>query len=230
MRSGTLTFVLSLDQGSNATTIAAVAKRLGLPDHAVTVGLAAALQESQLRNLDYGDLDSRGLFQQRPSQGWGTAAQVMTPHYAAAAFFQHLAAVPNWPNLPVTVAAQQVQRSGSPAAYAQWETEARALAEALTGEVPHGLACHSPDPPRTTSTVSLADAMSVELGPPTLGTVLTPARGWTVAAWLVGHATQFGITSVGFGGSQWQASTGTWSAGGPADAQVHLARTTTPTS
>ena len=75
-------FVLDLEQAANVTTIAAVGKRLGLPDHAATVAIAAALQESGLHNLDHGDLDSIGLFQQRPSQGWGTTAQIMTPRYA----------------------------------------------------------------------------------------------------------------------------------------------------
>src|SRR6202040_3382624 len=107
---GSSRFVLDLDQANHATTIAAVGKRMGLPDHAVTIALAAALQESQLHNLDHGDLDSLGLFQQRPSQGWGTAAEVMTPSYAAAAFYEHLVRVPGWETLPVTVAAQRVQR------------------------------------------------------------------------------------------------------------------------
>ena len=87
---GDQTFALELDQAANATTIAAVGKRDGLPDHAVTIALATAMQESGLRNLSYGDRDSLGLFQQRPSQGWGTAEQVTTPTYAAAAFYQKL--------------------------------------------------------------------------------------------------------------------------------------------
>ena len=81
---GTTPFTLALDQTANATTIAAVGKAMGLPDHAVTIALATAFQESRLHNLAHGDLDSLGLFQQRPSQGWGTPAQIMTPTYAAA--------------------------------------------------------------------------------------------------------------------------------------------------
>ena len=88
----TTTYTLDIDQAANSTTIAAVGKRLGLPDHAVTVALAAALQESRLHNLPYGDRDSLGLFQQRPSQGWGTATEILTPSYAAAAFFRALTA------------------------------------------------------------------------------------------------------------------------------------------
>src|SRR4051812_31294174 len=85
--SGATTYTLDVEQAANSTTIAAVGKRLGLPDHAVTVALAAALQESRLQNLAYGDRDSLGLFQQRPSQGWGTSTELVRPSYAAAAFF-----------------------------------------------------------------------------------------------------------------------------------------------
>jgi hypothetical protein len=220
---GQATYSLDLAQASNATTIAAVGKRLGLPDHAVTVALATALQESGLHNLGYGDLDSLGLFQQRPSQGWGTPAEILTPHYAAAAFFEHLAAVPGWETLPVTVAAQQVQRSSSPDAYAQWESEARTLAEGLTGEVPTGLSCQFPGLPPG-ATASLSDAMSLELGPPTVGVAVLAARGWTVSAWLVGHATQFGITSVAFDGRAWTAAGGAWGPDPVAGSEVIVTR------
>ena len=205
------TFVLDLDQAQHATTIAAVGKQMGLPDHAVTIALAAALQESQLHNLAHGDLDSLGLFQQRPSQGWGSAQQVMTPSYAARAFYEHLAQIAGWETLPVTVAAQRVQRSGAPDAYAAWELEARGVAQAVTGEVPAGLTCRLVDPPSAASIGQpLAPAVSTELGAPALGAPLAAPRGWTVASWLVGHATEFGITSVAFDGRRWRAASGDW--------------------
>jgi hypothetical protein len=213
---------LGVEQASNLTTIAAVGKRLGLPDHAVTVALAAALQESRLRNLPYGDRDSRGLFQQRPSQGWGTADQVLTPRYAAAAFYQHLALVPGWATLPVTVAAQRVQRSGTPNAYAQWEGEARALARATTGEVPTGLRCHLADTPKNTAALSLPEAMTLDLGAASLGVTLAAPRGWTVACWLVGHASQFGVTAVTFAGQRWTAAAGAWGASSPVESVVRV--------
>jgi hypothetical protein len=137
------TYTMSPEQTVHATTIAAVGKRMGLPDHAVSVALAAALQESRLHNLGHGDRDSVGLFQQRPSQGWGSASQLLTPTYAAGAFYRHLARVPGWEALPVTTAAQRVQRSAAPSAYAQWEHEARAIAQAATGEIPAGLSCRA---------------------------------------------------------------------------------------
>ena len=195
--------LLSLDQGENASTIAAVAKRLQLPDHAVTVALATALQESKLHNYPFGDRDSVGLFQQRPSQGWGTPTQLLTPAYAAAAFFQHLAKVPGWETLPVAIAAQDVQHSADGSAYAQWEEEARAMARSLTGESTPGMACRFPTPhaPGRQDLQALANR---ELGPDVLGRVDgTGTQDWTVAQWLVGHAYAFGIVQVNVRGQQW---------------------------
>jgi hypothetical protein len=218
------TYPLALDQAANATTIAAVAKRMGLPDHAVSVALAAALQESGLHNIDFGDRDSLGLFQQRPSQGWGTPDQIMTPSYAAGAFFGHLALIAGWQNLPVTEAAQQVQRSAAPDAYAPWEAEARVLAQAMTGEVPAGLACQYRAEPGPTQDGSLAAGLAKEIGQPGIGAVVTTARGWTVANWLVGHAQQYVIGSVTFNGQMWTAKTGAWQPALPADLQVQIGR------
>jgi hypothetical protein len=219
---GAETYTLDIDQAANSTTIAAVGKRLGLPNHAVTVALAAALQESRLRNLPYGDRDSLGLFQQRPSQGWGTSAEILTPSYAAAAFFRELIRVNGWATLPITVAAQEVQRSGAPTAYAQWEPQARALAMALTGETEAGLSCrfslarsHDPAP-------TFVSSMGNELGVTSLDTSFASPRGWTVATWLVGHAEQFRVTTVSFHGREWRASTGRWRATTPTDDRVHF--------
>lgn len=122
---------LTLDQAEDATTIAAVAKRLRLPDHAVTVALATALQESKLHNVPFGDRDSVGLFQQRPSQGWGTVADLMDPEHSAGLFLDRLAKVPGWESLSVTAAAQAVQRSAYPGAYQRHQPVAEQLAAAL---------------------------------------------------------------------------------------------------
>jgi hypothetical protein len=207
---GTTPFTLALDQTANATTIAAVGKAMALPDHAVTIALATALQESGLRNLDHGDLDSLGLFQQRPSQGWGTPAQIMTPSYAARTFFTHLVQVPNWQNLPVTDAAQEVQRSAAPDAYAPWEPEARTVAQALTGEVAAGLTCRFAAQPGPSLDSALSQAVDAELGPPGPGVTVAAARGWTVASWLVGHAYQFRLAWVAFSGQSWTPRSGRW--------------------
>jgi hypothetical protein len=127
-------FTLTVEQWANARTIAQVAHDRGLPDRAVVIALATAMQESRLRNLDYGDRDSLGLFQQRPSQGWGTAAQVQNPVYAAGRFYDHLVTVPGWETMRLTVASQLVQRSGFPEAYQQHESAARELAAALADD------------------------------------------------------------------------------------------------
>jgi peptidoglycan DL-endopeptidase CwlO len=107
-----------------------------LPPHAWVIALATAQQESTLVNVNYGDRDSLGLFQQRPSQGWGTPAQIMNPTYAATKFYQHLVQVPNWQHMPLTDAAQAVQRSAFPNAYARWEPLAGALVQALVQSLP----------------------------------------------------------------------------------------------
>lgn len=220
--SGSGTYKLDLGQAANATTIAAVGLRMGLPDHAVTVALAAALQESKLRNLDHGDLDSLGLFQQRPSQGWGTPAQLMVPRFAAAAFYQALTKVDGWASLPVTEAAQQVQRSAAPSAYAQWEAEARALAIAVTGEAPAGLACQFAVPSSASDSAALGSTIAAELGAPAVGETVAPARGWTVANWLVGHASTYRIVEVSFLNYRWTPASGKWTTQGSSVAQVQM--------
>jgi len=214
---------LTLDQAANATTIAAVGERMGLPPHAVTVALAAALQESELRNLASGDRDSSGLFQQRPSQGWGTPAQIQTPSYAAQSFYTHLTRVPGWPTMAVTAAAQAVQRSAAPAAYADWESEARVIASVLTGEVPAGFTCHfrlSAGANPTAVTPHLTQAMTIQLGTASLDTPVSVTRGWQIAAWLVGHASLYGVTDVTFDGQHWTPDQGTWKTAPPARQQV----------
>src|SRR3954449_5378179 len=119
---------LTGEQIANARTIAQVAWDRALPERAVVIALATAMQESHLRNLDHGDRDSLGLFQQRPSQGWGTPEQVQDPVYAAGKFYDHLVTVPGWETGDLTTVADTVQRSAYPLAYRQWTQ----LAEALT--------------------------------------------------------------------------------------------------
>jgi cell wall-associated NlpC family hydrolase len=124
---------LTDEQRQNAATIIKVARDRGTPPRAWLVALATAKQESDLRNIPYGDRDSLGLFQQRPSQGWGTPAQVTDPVYSTTTFLDRLMEVPGWDRLPVTVAAQTVQRSAFPDAYARWEGLAAQLITALAG-------------------------------------------------------------------------------------------------
>ncbi|MFE7514312.1 hypothetical protein ACFU8I_24240 [Streptomyces sp. NPDC057540] len=139
--SGDNRYEFTPEQASNAATIAAVGTTRGLPERAVTIALATALQESALRNIEHGDRDSLGLFQQRPSQGWGTPEQIMDPVYASGKFYEGLEKVPGYSRLPLTVAAQKVQRSGFPQAYAKHEPDATLLSAALTGRSAAALTC-----------------------------------------------------------------------------------------
>ena len=109
-RVGGVVVDLSTEQAENATTIVAVAVRRGLPARAASIALATAYQESKLRNLDHGDRDSLGLFQQRPSQGWGTAAaDPATRYYAVNAFYDALQKIDGYQTMRITEAAQEVQ-------------------------------------------------------------------------------------------------------------------------
>ena len=135
---------IDLKQAENASLITAIAMQRGMPARAASIALATAFQESKLYNLDYGDRDSVGLFQQRPSQGWGTAAQLTDPEFATNAFYDALTGIDGYPEMEITVAAQEVQRSAYPDAYADHEEDARALASALTGNSPRGLWCDVP--------------------------------------------------------------------------------------
>ncbi|MET7752364.1 C40 family peptidase [Micromonospora sp. NPDC005367] len=126
------------EQVANAATIVAVGTQLQVPPRGWVIALATALQESRLRNLPAGDRDSIGLFQQRPSQGWGTPVQLRDPRYAAGKFYQALLAVDGWQAMALTDAAQAVQRSAYPGAYAGWEDDAIALVRVLIGGTPTG--------------------------------------------------------------------------------------------
>ncbi len=129
--------ILTSEMEANARTILSVGRSLNVPEYGLVIALAAAMQESTLRNLNYGDRDSLGLFQQRPSTGWGTPAQVTDTVYASKLFFggpsnpnkgitRGLLDIPGWQSMTVTQAAQAVQLSGYPDAYAKWEDSARA--------------------------------------------------------------------------------------------------------
>ena len=132
---------LTDEMRANAAIIVETGRRLGVPDQGIVVALAAAAQESSLRNLHRGDLDSQGLFQQRPSEGWGTIDEVLDPVRATTAFYggesnpnpgrtRGLLDIVGWESMTVTEAAQAVQLSAHPDHYAKWEVSARAwLAE-----------------------------------------------------------------------------------------------------
>ncbi|MEV8125459.1 NlpC/P60 family protein [Streptomyces sp. NPDC085944] len=128
---------LPAEQIPNAQTIVATGISLDVPKKGQVIAIATAMQESRLRNLNSGDRDSLGLFQQRPSQGWGTAQQIRDPVYASEQFYKHLLKVDGWQQMKVTQAAQAVQKSGYPDAYAQWEDLATALQTAIAKTFPN---------------------------------------------------------------------------------------------
>jgi hypothetical protein len=217
---GVQSYSMTPEQADSAATIAGVGSKLGMPSHAVTVAIATALQESGLRNLPNGDRDSLGLFQQRPSQGWGTVAQIADPVYATTAFYQRLHQQPNWTSLEVTQAAQLVQRSAAPEAYARWEPQARATAAALTGEDDATLSCH--DLKLGAPADYLVTVAKRELGSAALSGPQPAGRGRARANWLVAHAARLAIDRVTVDGNTWTAQSGEWARTGPPDGLLSL--------
>jgi len=137
---------LSAEQAENASIIAAVAQRRGLPARAISIAMATAYQESKLVNINGGDRDSLGLFQQRPSQGWGTKAEVLDPYYATNAFYDALVKIDGYQDMAITVAAQKVQRSAFPDAYADHEQDGRTIASAMSGYSQAAFSCTVEEP------------------------------------------------------------------------------------
>ncbi len=135
------TVELTAVQLQHASTINAVGLARDIPERGRVIAIATAYQESTLRNLPDGDRDSLGLFQQRPSQGWGTPDQIGDPVYASNKFYDALVEVQRWQDLPLTEAAQAVQYSAFPDAYARWEPRATTLVRALSGSDPLQLSC-----------------------------------------------------------------------------------------
>lgn len=210
--------VLAPEQGRNAALIAAIGVQRGLPARAVSIALATAYQESKIRNLAHGDRDSIGIFQQRPSQGWGTVAQIRDESYAINKFYDALEKIDGYETMRITEAAQKVQRSGFPEAYEDHAADARALASALTGYSGDGaFSCvvHEQDGHGTAAAV----LASLERGYGDLGATRTTRQnleipvdpgtagnrlGWSVASYLVAHAGDLRITEVRFDGKAWR--------------------------
>ncbi len=209
---------LATDQAENATLIAAIGVRRGLPARAVSIALATAYQESKIRNLAHGDRDSLGLFQQRPSQGWGTARQVRDPYYAINAFYDALEKIKGYKTMRITEAAQKVQRSGYPEAYEAHAPDARALASALTGYSAGGLfSCVVDKSTERQTAKEVIRVLERAYGP--LDIARTGTRqdvrvtvprgaagqrlGWSIAQFTVAHGVKLRPESVRFAGRQW---------------------------
>jgi len=209
---------LEPDQAENATLIAAIAAKRGLPARAVSIALATAYQESKIRNLAHGDRDSIGIFQQRPSQGWGTVAQISDAYYSINRFYDALVQIHGYQTMRITEAAQKVQRSGYPEAYEVHAPDARALASALTGYSPGGtFTCVVGDAGGHGTASTATAALTKAYGD--LDTARTGSRqdftiavasgqdgnrkGWSVAAYLLAHADRLEVSRISFDGQTW---------------------------
>ncbi len=226
---------LDAEQMANAATITAVGIRNKMPERGIVVALATAYQESGLENISYGDRDSVGLFQQRPSQGWGDPDELQDPRTAADKFYRSLKKVKGWKDMRVTDAAQKVQRSAYPQAYEKWADEAAVLARALNGKATGAVACTFTGEPARRGAAAV-EALSRQLrldwgkltltddaGPAAVGVDVRDARtGWRYAHWLVAHASDNGVERVRYADLEWHAPTGRWEAapGGGAPAKV----------
>jgi hypothetical protein len=224
--SGGTSIPLSTGQAGIAATIAGVAARHGLGKQAVTIAYATALQESKLQNLGYGDLDSVGVFQQRPSEGWGTTAELENPVYATTKFFGALVKVPGYTKMPVDQAAQAVQHSADGYAYQQWAGLAGLLAGYFTGGSAAGVWCwYTPSgtaelagaAKQLTSTFGTGGTHGVRVRVTTGRSAakktervavvqVQRADAWAVASWLVAYAQQYGLSQIRYGRYVWHAA------------------------
>jgi len=203
---------LSPDQAYYAALISGVSVKRDLEPRAASIALATAYQESGIRNLDYGHADSLGLFQQRPSQGWGTEAEIMDPWYSSTQFYKALIRVKGWKQGDINDIAQAVQRSAHPEAYRKHVNNARTLASALTGQTPAAFSCTvrspaAPDPD------GMADYLEKTFG----GAVETSRDGdtltveardaetaWSAAQVAVAGTARYGLEAVAVGNWAWQ--------------------------
>ncbi|MFC4560487.1 hypothetical protein ACFO4E_01320 [Nocardiopsis mangrovi] len=203
------TDVLHPEQAANAATVGGVAFARDLPEDAVVIAYATVWQESKFFNIDYGDRDSLGLFQQRPSKGWGEPDELMDPVYATAAFYDALAEISGYERMPVYEAAQAVQASADGFAYDQHESRSRVMAAAFTGAEggavtcvydPAGFGDADPDAARAemTRVFGVEPTAISAAGPRTTGDL-----GWAMAVWAMANAGEYGLTRVTYGDQRW---------------------------
>ncbi|MBC7290258.1 MAG: hypothetical protein H5T83_02830 [Actinotalea sp.] len=217
---------LATDQAETAALLTATTVHRGMPARAATIALATGLQESKLRNIDYGDRDSVGIFQQRPSQGWGSVEEIMDPVYSTNAFLDALDRVDGYQEMEVTVAAQTVQRSAFPDAYAQHEARSRAWASGLTGWSAATVTCDlrepdgAGDPAGVVARAERDFAGAVRATVAASGVVVLDGSalpgddagrtGWALAHWAVAVAAQHHVVEVVHDDLRWDRAAGVW--------------------
>jgi hypothetical protein len=222
IRAAGMTETFTPEQTANAALITAIALRRDLPPRAATIAITTAYQESKIRNLRYGDRDSLGLFQQRPSQGWGTAEQVQDPVFSTNAFYDALVRIKGYETADITTIAQRVQRSAYPEAYRDHEGQGRVLASTLSGWSPAGLTCDLQPATSHAKPAVVAADLAEQAGPTATTdaggltvTARTERQAWALAHWAVARAEAYGITSVRIGDRVWDRARGAsgWSDG-----------------
>lgn len=223
------TTTIDPEQARNAAIIAGVSVQRGLEPRAASIALATAYQESGIRNLDYGHADSLGLFQQRPSKGWGTKEQVMDPWYSSTAFYKAMVKIKKWESKDIGDVAQAVQRSAYPDAYDKHVDNARTLASSLTGQTPASFSCVV-NAPGAGDATGMSDFLGKTLGTKVVaisarenGLVVqtkTARQAWAVGHLAIANVGRYGLTAVQIGGSTWTHSTtglATWQGPAPTE-------------
>jgi hypothetical protein len=239
---GGTTVSFTPEQMDNAGTIVGIAMGRGMPARAGTIAIATAIQESKLRNINYGDRDSLGLFQQRPSQGWGSPEQILDPVYSTNAFYDALEKVPGWQDMVITEIAQEVQRSAFPDAYADHETEGRVIASTLAGHTRASMVCRLDAPTNHTQNDDLVTDIESHLA--VTASVSEDGRtlvvdapneqvAWSVGQYLVAKADRHAVTEVQVGGQVWRRASGAsglrWQPAEDAGDTTRVVATLTPT-
>ncbi|GAB2568941.1 hypothetical protein [Microlunatus antarcticus] len=223
--------VLDLDQAHYTSIVVGLSVRRELAPRAGSIAMATVYQETGIRNLDYGDRDSVGLFQQRPSQGWGTEKQLMDPYYATTKFYNALVRVRDWESRDITKVAQAVQRSAYPDAYRDHEPDARVLASALTGQTARAVTCLVHDEVDGDAD-GLAESLeeTFRVGTTTTDKVVTVKAktqrlAWAYAQYAVANAGRHGVVTVEVDDRVWttdQFSLPTWVKQGDAGRTVRV--------
>ncbi len=215
------TYAMDPRQAVSAATVGGVAFSRDLPPEAVTIAYATVWQESAFYNLEYGDRDSLGLFQQRPSQEWGDPQDILDPVYASGAFYDELVEVNGWDTIPVFEAAQAVQHSADGYAYDQHEQLSARMADVFTGALGPAMTCWYDAETVESLRSGQADVVGAEeemarvFGTDPSSLPLdgeqeprTGDLGWAMALWAVAHAEEYGLTSVSYGDQRWSVSDG----------------------
>jgi hypothetical protein len=203
--------VIDLDQAHYTSIIVGLSIKRRLAPRAASIAMATVYQETGIRNLDHGDRDSVGLFQQRPSQGWGTAKQLQDPYYATGKFYDALVKIKDWETDDINDVAQKVQRSGYPEAYRDHEADARVLASTLTGHSPAGFSCleREGNPGRPAALVKSIEKTFGKVSDQIENKVITidadsDALAWAYASHALANSKLYGVVLVKIGGRQWQ--------------------------